>query len=642
MLLSSQGFTQFFDEGARANHWSENQEIVSCTTLPNGNVVLMANGTGEQISVYSTTGGLYSSTEDDQAIVCYSNDLSEVVWSLSISNNPSFEVGEIISDEYGNTYAFLEGFLTTDLSLGSATFPHTSEVCAAVVKIDQDGNPLWCRWLEAKQFYRSSVMHLQNDELHLLVSFEFDFENPLTLDTIYAVGSLDYYVMRLSLDNVVTGLFHIHGSSIPDIQSFAVAPNGNYVFHGEFTGPLSVDGVPVITDSGMNRLLFELSPDGSTLLGSCKMIATSARMLYDSQNRVHVALRISGGAIAQLSDTVVNTISASIFFARMDENLEIDWGHSFAASYGDPSSNQVVIGALVQDCNGDLYITGRTMNDTQFGDFTFVELPGGANNWGDLFVVKTDSLGEPQWLLYGGADTFRDEGMDLAIDNEGNVFVAGYFMSDASFGSLSWTTGGGMHEDGVLLKIADGADFSDSYTITGLVEKGESPYGDEQLWFYDQNEDLISTVLTDSEGYYEFTSPTPAVYIKGDESIPGLLSLFHDSTLTIEASNPLYIPPCNDTLHYDFGFLVDDVGILERKNVSINVHPNPTKGRVRIASSELVGRIHIIDVTGRVVKKFNYIDTFEFELDLSDIPRGCYLLKIHFDHNSIYRRILKN
>lgn len=70
--------------------------------------------------------------------------------------------------------------------------------------------------------------------------------------------------------------------------------------------------------------------------------------------------------------------------------------------------------AVKLDASGNVYITGRTSQSSEFGYY-------------DYITVKYNSAGERQWFQkYNGTGNYYDEGICIDVDITGNVIVAGY------------------------------------------------------------------------------------------------------------------------------------------------------------------------------------------------------------------------
>jgi PKD repeat protein len=73
----------------------------------------------------------------------------------------------------------------------------------------------------------------------------------------------------------------------------------------------------------------------------------------------------------------------------------------------------------------------------------------------------------------------------------------------------------------------------------------------------------------------------------------------------------------------------------------LKVYPNPTTGVIEILSDEVIERIEIIDVNGKVM--FNYeLQITNYELDISHLSKGVYYIKAtHSNGKSSQQKLVK-
>jgi uncharacterized delta-60 repeat protein len=108
----------------------------------------------------------------------------------------------------------------------------------------------------------------------------------------------------------------------------------------------------------------------------------------------------------------------------------------WAAFYNSPANQNDELHATTLDDSGNIYVTGASFNQ---------------NYSTDLKTVKFNSDGIFQWeASFNGSGDYDDDGRDIAIDNEGNIFVIGWsansnFMPEYvtlkydSSGTLLWS-----------------------------------------------------------------------------------------------------------------------------------------------------------------------------------------------------------
>ena len=85
------------------------------------------------------------------------------------------------------------------------------------------------------------------------------------------------------------------------------------------------------------------------------------------------------------------------------------------------------VAAMATDTSGNVYITGSFSGLATFG--TTNKISRGEN---DMFVAKYNKNGVLQWVQSAGSLT-EDSGQSVAVDNNGNVYVIGYYQEEARF-----------------------------------------------------------------------------------------------------------------------------------------------------------------------------------------------------------------
>ena len=274
--------------------------------------------------------------------------------------------------------------------------------------------------------------------------------------------------------------------------------------------------------------------------------------------------------------------------------------------------------------------------------------------WGnlDLWLIKTDSLGDTLWWkTYGGYD-WDIHGWDFQITSDGGCILAAYTWSfgpgtpnysniwllrtDSSGDTLWARVYGGTNNDspGCVDTTADGG-----YVIAGLTKSYGS--GGEDLWL----------IKTDSTGDSLGTRTYGTTYNDWGQFIR--ITSDHGYIITGGYNSPA-------TWHPDIWLLKTqpDLGIAEHepssevKAMSLQVSPNPFYYTTKIRYSLLDTRysmrnpaISIYDATGRLVRSFNLessIQNLESEVmwDGTDqagrkLASGVYFVKLTDGDKSI-------
>jgi len=101
--------------------------------------------------------------------------------------------------------------------------------------------------------------------------------------------------------------------------------------------------------------------------------------------------------------------------------------HVWSVGFGDAGQYSTGLGVAI-DADGCVVVTGKFGGEIDFGGGPLV-----ARGSSDVFVVKLDADGEHLWSRrFGGEDV--DIGSDVAVDDDGNVFLTGQFRELVDFG----------------------------------------------------------------------------------------------------------------------------------------------------------------------------------------------------------------
>lgn len=133
-----------------------------------------------------------------------------------------------------------------------------------------------------------------------------------------------------------------------------------------------------------------------------------------------------------------------LFIQKLDANGNYVWG----GKIGGGSSSEAAYG-VATDGDGNVYVTGTFDETTDFdiSPSSSSTMAGLAGTSADIFVLKLTAAGGYVWSV-PAAGTGADLGKEIAVDEFGNVYVAGVFrntceFADMSGGSVSYTAWAG-------------------------------------------------------------------------------------------------------------------------------------------------------------------------------------------------------
>jgi hypothetical protein len=131
---------------------------------------------------------------------------------------------------------------------------------------------------------------------------------------------------------------------------------------------------------------------------------------------------------------LVSSGSSDIFVAQYNANGAHQWSQSFGSTGLDAAY------AVAVDGSGNVLAVGPFNGTVNFGG---TDLMSQGNT--DIFVAKYSASGAYQWSKGFGSTSF-DNGLSVAVDGSGNVFVTGYFTGTVNFGGTDLVSSGGTQD----------------------------------------------------------------------------------------------------------------------------------------------------------------------------------------------------
>jgi hypothetical protein len=356
------------------------------------------------------------------------------------------------------------------------------------------------------------------------------------------------------------------------------------------------------------------------------------------------------------------------------------------------------------DINGDTLWTKTFGNDSacyayqckQTRDLGYI-LVGGTDftdYWGDLLLIKTDSLGNEQWRITYGNNN-QEIGLSVVQTFDGGYLVGGgyqqiggdedeYVVKFDSIGNFEWQRYlGGLYDDGnaFVVQLADS-----NYAIGGTLTINQpggpgvgNPYGKPNIVKLDQNG---ATIWNNTYGVVNFNTTITSLTELPDGSLIGAgffggITTMEGFVLKTDSSgDSLFLRPYNyywnnHDYFYDIkptadnGFIIsgctldsqgntwlvktdslgcDTVGcnmtsivFISHATANVTIFPNPSNGTISVEfpAFPVDGyQIVIYDVLGSLVYTSNLFLSESAQLNVPQTS-GCYLLQIQSKEGAI-------
>ena len=359
-------------------------------------------------------------------------------WAAGIGSN-LFDRGSAITvDNKGNLYVTGDFTGTVDFDPGPGVTSLTSDTNARVFvsKYDVEGNLKWVKQLGG--IYSFALTVDKDGNVYTSGEFEYygDFNpGPDTLN-LYSYGYYDIFVSKLdSTGNFVWaksigGLANEYNYSLATDQNQNVYITGSLYYIIDFDPGVGTHELFSFGDSDIYILKLDSMGD---FLWVKQLEGNLDSQPYSIDIRDDGSIFSTGffnGTVDFDPDPLATHYLSSggfdtdIYILKLDAMGNFMWAKSIG-SYNDDRAYDIDF-----DQFGNIYTTGYFMQTVDFDPGPSVHNLTAVGDF-DAFVLKLDSVGNFLWVNSIGG-TNNDEGLSVACDAIGNVYVSGYYRDTAT------------------------------------------------------------------------------------------------------------------------------------------------------------------------------------------------------------------
>lgn len=212
-------------------------------------------------------------------------------------------------------------------------------------------------------------------------------------------------------------------------RELEIDSTGSLVIGFELHGQTVVFGGPRL-GTVHGAILAKLTPDAQHIWSreydaDANMEEHVHALAIDEQDAIYIGLRSSYGPLDFGGGPRTYNIGDCVI-VKYSTDGDWAWDRIFGSLHSD-SIGEIAVR------QGALVATGIIGSPEHLVDFGGGPLPA-LNDFSDPYLASYDSAtGAHRWALYMGGGS-RDEGIGVAIDQEGSVFASGFFVDTASFG----------------------------------------------------------------------------------------------------------------------------------------------------------------------------------------------------------------
>ncbi len=218
--------------------------------------------------------------------------------------------------------------------------------------------------------------------------------------------------------------------------------DGNTYVTGLFNGNVIFGTINLTTGSLADIFVAKLNSEGvwQWAVQATAVDACPNRIRLDLSGNIHIAGSFYNSVT--FGSYTVTSVGGSqdAFTAKLDSSGVWLWAVSGGGS-GDDCCN-----GLDCDNDGNSYITGSFTHTAYFGSHSITSMGGS-----DFFVARVSPTGNRDWAISKGSSS-DDCGNDIAVDDAGSCYIAGYFSESINIAGTILISGGG--QDVLVAKLS--------------------------------------------------------------------------------------------------------------------------------------------------------------------------------------------
>lgn len=537
-------------------------------------------------------------------------------WAKSIGGASLDQGSDVVMDNFGNLYTtgFFEGTVDFDPGAGVVNLSSVGARDFFIAKYDNLGQLMWAKGIGGGSHEHARSITLDASG-NIFVAGDYnglvDFDPGVGFSFQDVKGASDIFVAKYNPQGNFIWAKTFGGVGIESCRDMTLDAFGNLLITGVYQGTSDFDpngGVINMTSAGQfDAFLLKLDVSGNYVWSKSIQSANSNyinQVVVDYTGNINIIGYFQGTADfdpsnATFSMTTIGDKSA--FFAKYSAQ-----GQFINATMIGGSGFEIGK-AIAVDLQDNIYITGDFRGVVDFdpsGSTNFVTSSGIR----DIFIAKYTTQGQFVWANKIGG-TGDDQASAITLDNNNEVFVAGYFNGSMTLSNSKTFTSAG-NTDIILARYA-----SDGLLKYAVCYGGGN--GDE----------AIGLIANNSGDIYNIG------WIQG-------VSNFGNTTLNSVGDRDIYIAKTTmeDLTTTENPFVIEQ---------NISIFPNPSNGQFNLRLEDLEAEqltISIMDATGRILNT-ETINTFgqtvfQHQFDLTNqVTTGLYFVRIASENSVVTKKV---
>jgi hypothetical protein len=374
-------------------------------------------------------------------------------WAAKIGGAGAEEGNGVALDKSGNIY--VTGAFIGTANIGGKTITSQGLQDVYVAKYSPAGQLAWVTTAGGAGLDIGTGVAVDGSD-NVYISGGFSGQATFGSTTLTSKGKIDVFMAKLSPGGQFTWATPGGGTDDDYLYGIAVDGSGDAYGVGYFKATATF-GSQTLTSQGFEDILvLKTAPDGQLAWA-----ATAGKEGWD----VGVAIALDGSGAPHVTGYFFKTVafgSTSLTSAGTEDLFvaklaPTSGAFQWAASAGGTKQDEGL--GIALDSQDSVYVTGFFQGQSTFDTTTLTS--AGAE---DLFVARYTSTGKLAGVVQGGGSG-SDEGLSVAVDATGNVYVTGYFNGQAAFGGTKLSAAG--DDDAVIGKLATTPTLAMTWATSG-------------------------------------------------------------------------------------------------------------------------------------------------------------------------------
>ncbi len=349
-------------------------------------------------------------------------------WSQQAGSSGPDQGYDISVDEVGNVY--ICGWFTETAQFGTETLTSFGMQDIFIACYDTAGTFKWAKQAGADENDVSAGI-VTNSGGYSFITGWFSGTADFDDQTITSVGSYDMFVAKYDPEGNCLWVNGGGGESDDYGNRITLANDGGVCIGGSFREEISLGSHYLGSQGDRDILLTHFSSEGDVVCAKSAGGAGEDRaygIYQDEDNNYYLTGFYTGTAYFDSHELTSPAILSS-FVARMDHQGVFQWVQSAAGG-----ANDIARGfSISSDGDGNLVAIGFFSNKLHTNDHTLISNGGQFDT--DMYILKFDSEGAVSWTRNaGGYGT--DHARDLYVHPDGDIYLTGFFSGNSYFGEM--------------------------------------------------------------------------------------------------------------------------------------------------------------------------------------------------------------